>query len=47
MSTTAEPGLRERKKTATRQALHQAAVRLAIEHGLAPITVEGVGGAGV
>jgi AcrR family transcriptional regulator len=42
MSTTAEPGLRERKKAATRQALHQAAVRLAIEHGLDRITVEAI-----
>lgn len=42
MSTTAEPGLRERKKAATRQALHEAAVRLAIEHGLERITVEAI-----
>jgi AcrR family transcriptional regulator len=42
MSTTAEPGLRERKKAATRQALHEAAVRLAIEHGLDRITVEAI-----
>src|SRR5690242_5600875 len=42
MSTTAEPGLRERKKAATRQALHDAAVRLAIEHGLERVTVEAI-----
>jgi len=40
MSTTAEPGLRERKKAATRRALHDAAVRLAIGHGLERLTVE-------
>jgi AcrR family transcriptional regulator len=34
--------LRERKKTATRQALHQAAVRLAIAHGADKITVEAI-----
>ena len=42
MSTTAEPGLRERKKAATRQALYDAAVRLASEHGLERITVEAI-----
>ncbi|GAA2650302.1 TetR/AcrR family transcriptional regulator [Paractinoplanes durhamensis] len=42
MSTTAEPGLRERKKAATRQALHESAVRLATEHGLDRITVEAI-----
>ncbi|GIF25180.1 AcrR family transcriptional regulator [Actinoplanes tereljensis] len=42
MSTTAEPGLRERKKAATRQALHESAVRLAMEHGLDRITVEAI-----
>jgi AcrR family transcriptional regulator len=42
MSTTAEPGLRERKKAATRQSLHDAAVRLATEHGLDRITVEAI-----
>ena len=42
MSTTAELGLRERKKVATRQALHDAAVRLATEHGLDRITVEAI-----
>ncbi len=35
-------GLRERKKSATRQALHDAAVRLAIEHGLERVTVEAI-----
>lgn len=42
MSTAAEPGLRERKKAATRQALHDAAVRLAIESGPDRITVEAI-----
>jgi AcrR family transcriptional regulator len=42
MSTTAEPGLRERKKAATRQSLYEAAVRLATEHGLDRITVEAI-----
>ena len=37
-----ELGLRERKKAATRQALHEEAVRLAIEHGPDRITVEAV-----
>jgi AcrR family transcriptional regulator len=41
-TTTAEVGLRERKKVATRQALHEAAVRLAIAHGADKITVEAV-----
>ncbi|BDZ44529.1 TetR/AcrR family transcriptional regulator [Naasia aerilata] len=36
----AEPGLRERKKRQTRQALHEAAVRLIGERGLAGVTVE-------
>src|SRR3954471_2406387 len=35
-------GLRERKKVATRQALHEAAVRLAVEHGLDRLTVEAI-----
>ncbi|WP_067509336.1 TetR/AcrR family transcriptional regulator [Actinoplanes sp. TFC3] len=42
MITAPELGLRERKKVATRQALHEAAVRLAIEHGAGKITVEAV-----
>ncbi|WAP59688.1 TetR/AcrR family transcriptional regulator [Streptomyces sp. S465] len=35
-------GLRERKKAATRQALHDAAVRLATEHGVENLTVEAI-----
>ncbi|MBK1782997.1 TetR/AcrR family transcriptional regulator [Prauserella cavernicola] len=35
-------GLRERKKAATRQALHEAAVRLAMELGLDRLTVEAI-----
>ncbi|WP_432988664.1 TetR/AcrR family transcriptional regulator [Dactylosporangium sp. CA-233914] len=35
-------GLRERKKMATRQALHEAAVALSIEHGLDKVTVEAI-----
>jgi AcrR family transcriptional regulator len=42
MTATAELGLRERKKVATRQALHDAAMRLAIEHGSDRITVEAI-----
>jgi AcrR family transcriptional regulator len=35
-------GLRERKKAATRQALHEAALRLALRHGLDGVTSEAV-----
>jgi AcrR family transcriptional regulator len=36
----AEPGLRERKRRATRLAIQQAALRIAIEDGLAAVTVD-------
>ncbi|BAL93101.1 putative TetR-family transcriptional regulator [Actinoplanes missouriensis 431] len=39
---TTEPGLRERKKAATRLALHEAALSLALEHGPDRITVEAI-----
>jgi AcrR family transcriptional regulator len=35
-------GLRERKKAATRRALHDAAVQLAVAHGLERVTVEAI-----
>ncbi|WP_433827659.1 TetR/AcrR family transcriptional regulator [Actinoplanes sp. CA-015351] len=39
---TTEPGLRERKKAATRLSLYEAAFRLAMEHGPDRITVEAI-----
>ncbi|PZF58563.1 TetR family transcriptional regulator [Curtobacterium sp. MCBD17_034] len=35
-----EPGLRERKRRATRLAIQQAAIRIALEQGLAAVTVD-------
>ena len=36
----AEPGLRERKRRATRRAIQQAALRIALEDGLGAVTVD-------
>ncbi|GAA1792587.1 TetR/AcrR family transcriptional regulator [Luedemannella flava] len=36
------PTLRDRKKAATSEALHQAAMRLVLEHGLEHVTVEAI-----
>lgn len=40
-----EPGLRDRKKAATRARIHREAVALALEHGVDKVTVEGIAAA--
>lgn len=35
-------GLRERKKAATRQAVHEAALRLTVDHGIENVTVDAI-----
>ncbi|MFE7563195.1 TetR/AcrR family transcriptional regulator [Kitasatospora sp. NPDC057500] len=42
MTTPPPPGLRERKKQATREALREAALRLAVEHGPGQVRVEDI-----
>ncbi|MEV0193663.1 helix-turn-helix domain-containing protein [Kitasatospora purpeofusca] len=42
MTTPPPPGLRERKKQATREALREAALRLAVEHGPDQVRVEDI-----
>jgi AcrR family transcriptional regulator len=43
MLVSTEQGLRERKKAATRKALGEAALTLAMEHGVAHVTAESIG----
>ena len=39
---TTEPGMRERKKLQTRQAIELAAIDLVLEHGFDPVTIEAI-----